>query len=477
MPSGEGATLKRDALLRATDAELFLDAARSLEAFTAAATGFLPARHHRIVIENLKKVAAGDCDRLMICMPPGHAKTTLVSMSFTAWYLATKKNTPAIIASHTHELAAHIGRRIRNTFLRADIRDLYGVTVADDSSSAARFTISNGSDLFAVGVGGAVTGRRAKIAIIDDPLRGVEDADSERVRDRIYEWYRADLETRLLPGAAVILILTRWNEDDLAGRLLKSERDRWTLVNMPAINEDGAPLWPEMYDIAHLSRIRNTTPGRIWSALYQQQPTPEEGVFFVSSMIHFYANLPEHVSYYLASDFALTENGGDWTVHVVGAFDGAILYIHDLYRARKTLDVTVSAKLDLAIRYNVSGDIGETGVIEKAAAPMIRSMSAQRGVEMSRRLLPTIGDKAARARTLQGLMGMGRVKIRGDQTWTDVLVSELLSFQAGGSTDDQVDALALLARAVNEMTPPSHGNEKSVYGDFYEHGGAQSWMS
>lgn len=452
-------------------------ALRTLPGFFAFATEHAVPAHLRRVMRGLQDISTGVCDRLMVTLPPGHGKSITASTVFPAWYLFQKPNIPLIMASHTHELAAHFGRRVRNIYQRPESRAITGCGLADDSSSAARFSLTNGSDLFAVGVGGAITGRRARGAIIDDPLRGIEDADSERIRNRTYEWYRADLETRLLPGGWVVLINTRWHEDDLAGRLLRDERDRWRIIDMPALSDDGEALWPEMYDAAHLLRIRASIPKRMWSALYQQNPTPEEGTTLTRQMIHLYQSLPEHVNYYLSSDYALSDDAGDYTVHLLAAWDGQNLYVHDLYRARKETDETVSAMLDLAVRYNTTNCFGESGPIEKAIGPMIRSAMRERDVMVSRSLLPSIVSKETRAMPLQGLMGMGRVRIRAEQPWTDTLIAELLAFPSGRN-DDQVDALSLLARGVDMMQQPlipkPAGSDWCASSGF---NGNTSWMS
>ena len=234
-----------------------------------------------MLIDALADVAAGTNPRLMVFMPPGSAKSTYTSDLFPPWYLAQSADRSIIAASNTADLAQSFSRRVRGR-----VRDnslLLGYSL--DREAEELWTTTSGGQYRAAGVGGVITGLRADLAVIDDPIRSREDADSEIRRNRVWEWYQDDLTTRLRPGAGVVLVQTRWHEDDLAGRLLEREAGRWRVLRLPAIAEDpddplgrvpGAALWgDDDYGYgADLLRKRETAEPRTWAALYQQRPAP-----------------------------------------------------------------------------------------------------------------------------------------------------------------------------------------------------------
>ena len=178
------------------------------------------AHHHQFLIKRLESVESGEVKRLMIFMPPGHAKSTYASVLFPPWYLGRNPAKQLIGASHTAELAESFGRRVRNTVTSTEFSGIFSIQLAGDSQAAGRWGLVQGGEYFGVGVGGSITGRRADGGIIDDPIRGREDADSETIREKTWNWYISDFRTRLKPNAFIILIQTRWHEDDLAGRIL-----------------------------------------------------------------------------------------------------------------------------------------------------------------------------------------------------------------------------------------------------------------
>ena len=262
-----------------------------------------PARHHMVLINALERVARGECKRLMVCMPPGHAKSTYSSVIFPAWFYAQRQNLDIIGASHVSDLAEDFSYKIHGL-----IRENYDVLgYALRSQNVKRWRTTNGGFYRAVGVGGSITGRRADLGIIDDPVKGHEDAESADQREKVWRWYQSDFYTRLKPEAAIIVIMTRWHEDDLGGRLLQAAEDggdQWEVINLPAICDSvddplgrhiGEALWPEWLDeIALLGgeRIGNDgaktpVPGirknvgeYVWGALFQQNPKPRGASFF-----------------------------------------------------------------------------------------------------------------------------------------------------------------------------------------------------
>lgn len=415
-----------------------------------------------MLIDKLEQVSTGDVDRLMVFMPPGAAKSTYGSILYAPWHLAQHSSHCIIAASHTQELAEKWGRRVRN--LIAEHALVLGVGLSPDSTAAGRWDTSTGGEYFAAGVGGAITGRRADLVVIDDPVRSREDADSELVRNKTWDWYKSDLYTRLKPGGRIVLIQTRWHEDDLAGRLLADMAaggDKWDVISLPALAEEndplgrlpGAPLWPEWEDDEALARKRRAVGARDWSALYQQRPAPEEGDYFKAEWLRPYEKAParETLRVYGASDYAVTADGGDFTTHVVAGMDPeGRLYLLDLWRKQAASDVWVEAFCDLVTQWKPIGWAEEQGQIKSGVGPFLERRMRERRAYVSREQFPTRGDKAVRAQSIRGRMALEGLYVPTSALWYSDLRSELLSFPAG-KHDDQVDALGLVGQLLDKM--------------------------
>lgn len=424
--------------------------------------GFEPASHHRLIIDRLESVARGECSRLALFLPPGSAKSTYASVLFPPWFLSQEPEAAIIAASHTQELAERWGRKCRN--LIAEHGNQLGVGLSADATAIGRWETTQGGEYFAAGVGGSITGRRADLALIDDPVRSREDADSELIRNRTWDWYRSDLYTRLKPGARIILIQTRWHEDDLAGRILAemaSGGDQWDVVSLPAIAEGsdplgravGSPLWPEWEDEAALAQKRRAVGPRDWSALYQQRPAPETGDYFKAEWLREYATAPPRAEMrvYGGSDYAVTDKGGDYTVHlVVGLDPEGRMYLLDLWRKQSASDVWVEAFCDLVLQWKPLGWAEEQGQIKAGVGPFLERRQRERKAYVAREQFPTRGDKSVRAQSIRGRMALEGLYVPKNAPWLADLRSELLSFPAG-KHDDQVDALGLIGQLLDIM--------------------------
>lgn len=241
--------------------------------------GYAPAPHHRAIAEKLEAVERGEIKRLMISMPPRHGKSMLCSEFFPAWYLGRNPEKQVIFATYSQDLAEDFGRRARNWLRDKSYRSIFpGVEIAADSSAASRFAVGERGAYFAVGVGASITGRGADVLLIDDPLKGREEADSETMRRRLKDWYTSVAYTRLMPGGAIVIVQTRWHPDDLSGWIIEEHaHESWDVLSLPAISPEGAALWPGRYPIETLETIKATLPARDWSALYQQSPIVEGG--------------------------------------------------------------------------------------------------------------------------------------------------------------------------------------------------------
>ncbi len=406
-------------------------------------------------------------------MPPGAAKSTYASILYAPWHLAQNPRANIIAASHTAELAEKFGRRVRN--LIAEHSPVLGVALAPDSQAAGRWETDHGGEYFAAGVGGAIAGRRADLVVIDDPIRSREDADSETVRDKIWDWYKSDLYTRLKPGGRIVLIQTRWHEDDLAGRLLADMAaggDHWDVISLPALAEAndplgrtvGQPLWPEWEDEANLERKRRAVGARDWSALYQQRPAPEDGDYFKKEWLKPYDIAPDAkiMRIYGGSDYAVTADGGDYTVHaVVGLDPEGRMYLLDLWRKQAASDEWVEAFCDLVIKWKPLGWAEEQGQIKSGVGPFLDRRQRERKAFVFREQFPTRGDKAIRAQSIRGRMAMEGLYVHEKAEWFPSLRSELLSFPAG-KHDDQVDALGLVGQLLNKMSLGQHAAKPEI---------------
>lgn len=406
------------------------------------------AAHHELIAEKLEAVERGDIDRLMIFMPPRHGKSELASKRFPAWCLGRKPDRQIIAASYNSDLANDFGRNVRNLVAEPEFSQVFpGVTLAPDSQAANRMNTNKGGTYVAAGVGTAVTGRGAHIALIDDPFKDREEADSERRRDLVWDWYRSTLYTRLMPGGAVVLIQTRWHEDDLAGRLLEQDAGQWTVLELPALHPERGALWPEWYPEEALLRIKDTVGPREWSALYQQQPQPDEGTFFQRGWFNEYEALPT-CRFYGSSDYAVTDGGGDYTVHTVWGVDAkGDIYRADQWKGQTASDEWIERKLDLIAKYKPLCWFGEGGVIQKAVEPMLLRRMRERGVHCRLEWLSSVSDKPTRARSFQAMAATGRVHFeRGAD------LGEFLVFPAG-KHDDEVDTASLIGRAIDQAHP------------------------
>jgi len=247
---------------------------------------FIAGRHHAIMADAFERVANGELKRLIVNMPPRHTKSEFASYLFPAWFLGRYPEKKIIQTAHTAELAVGFGRKVRNLINQDDFQQVFpGISLSSDSKAAGRWNTNKRGDYFAIGVGGAVTGKGADVLIIDDPHSEQEaalGAYNPEVYDKVYEWYTSGPRQRLQPGGAIIVVMTRWSVRDLTGQIVKAATqragaDEWEVIELPAIMPSGDPLWPEFWPIEQLEALKAELPISKWSAQYQQDPTSEEG--------------------------------------------------------------------------------------------------------------------------------------------------------------------------------------------------------
>lgn len=273
--------------------------------------------HERIAAELetfAKAVERKESPRLMITVPPRHGKSMLASERFPAWYLGRNPMHSIIATSHTKDLANTFSRRVRGLLNEEWYQALFPARLSADSQAVGDWETVQGGGYRAAGVGTGITGKGCQILIIDDPTKDAKEARSSVVREGVWEWYNSTAYSRLMPGGGVILIMTRWNLDDLAGRLLASNPERWRVVNFPAINEDGEALHPERYSLEYLLELKEQVGPYIWNALYQQNPIADESMPFKAEQFEYRRVVPDDTwRLTLFGDVAYTKKGGDDT--------------------------------------------------------------------------------------------------------------------------------------------------------------------
>jgi predicted phage terminase large subunit-like protein len=470
-------------------------------------------RHHKIICKYLEMIEAGKITRLAIDAPPRHSKSELASRRFPAWYLGRHPDRQVICASAGGLLASDIGADVRDIIRDPFYRKVFpGVEIREDASAAGRWRTRQGGTYYAAGVGGTVVGRGANVAIVDDPHGGREDADSQRMRDIVGSWFHGDLLTRLMTPQAIVLIMTRWHEDDLAGRLMPPESEwaplegrevyqagEWTVVRLRAIEFEGTSheeaLWPGVtdnrYPLPRLHQIKASMVqagrGREWSAQYQQSPVAEEGTYLRRNWFcQRWSEIPEHVTTYLVSDFAVTQkaanNDPDRTeLGIVGLGVDDRAYVLDWWSGITSPDVWIEKALDLVDQYKPSAFFGEKGVIKNAIEPLLNRRMRDRGVYARLEWMPTTSDKLARGRALQAWAASGRVVLPKSSPWVEEMVDELTKIGGGGRYWDKFDALAHFFLAIDDTHPAivraanSNGHRRQDYWDYADRDTFKHW--
>ena len=428
----------------------------------------VPASHHLLLIEHLEALERGEINKLMIWMPPGSAKSTYTSVLFPPWFMGRNPTLPVLGVSNTTELAERFSRRARNITANALYRNVFGFGCSEDTKAAGSWENERGGEFFAAGIGSAIAGRRAKLGLIDDPIKSREEADSERIRQKHWDWYLNDFLTRLMPGAAQCVIQTRWHEDDLSGRILEREANQWKVIKLPMEARENDPLgreygdrlWPEWFTQEMCDTAKKDV--RAWNALYQQDPAPEDGEYFKREYFQDFDLQPQGMHLYGASDYAVSEGTGDYTEHGIFGLDftGSI-YLIDWWREQAASNVWIERQCDLIAKYSPLIWFGEAGPIRKAIEPFLKRRMTERQTLCRLEWLPSIHDKVVRARPFQARAAMGNVFIRAHAPWKPELMSQLMRFPAG-KYDDGVDVCSLIGRGLEHARPPAMPKPKAA---------------
>ena len=450
------------------------------------------AAHHSLLLRELQGVEAGTIPNLMVLMPPGSAKSTYSDVVFVPWFMARKPRRNVILASYASDIAKKQGRRARQLIESRSFSNLMGVGLKQDQKAADEWALSNGSEYMSGGLLSGLTGNRAALGILDDPIRGREAAESETIRNKTWDAYIDDFCSRLIPGAPQIMILTRWHEDDPAGRILPDGWDgesgwfdgrdgrKWKVLCLPAVadrSDDplgrkiGETLWPEWFSHEHWAPFK--TKQRTWASLYQQKPRAEDGTFFKREWFKRYRDAPAALHKYITSDHAPagTETSDFTCVRVWGADVQGDLYMLDGFRHQETLDKSADKVIGNKTaaaqkRLKPSATVYE-GLLRKhkpfcwfpeddnnwksAAGFITRMMREEKTHCRIEPISPHGGDKPTKAQAFQAMAASGRVWIPDTPAGDDV-IEQYLKFP-GGRNDDEVDAAAIMGRALDEAHP------------------------
>jgi len=456
-------------------------------------TSFLPietpqAAHHKLLIDKLEAIERGEIRRLMVFMPPGSAKSTYASVVFPSWFMGRKRRRNVIVATYGSDLARKIGRRMRSVVRQPVYRDIFGTGLADDQKAADEWALDNGNEFMGGGILSGITGNRADGFIVDDPVKGRQDADSETIQDRTKEEYDATVVSRLKPFGWVVLIQTRWNERDLAGQILPEDWDGesgpimcrdglvWEVLcisaeagpNDPLGREPGEMLWPEWFGQDPLFWTAQRNNARTWSALYQQRPAPTDGTYYQRSWFRRYrpGDEPRHLRKYITSDHAPTDgvDSDPNVARVWGVDDKNDVYLLDGFNHVAKMDKTAERIIGLIKKHEPFAWFPEDDNNVKSAAPFIMQQMKAQGVRTRiEPMSPHGGDKASKAQSFQGMAASGMVWIpEGPEG--DAVIEEHIRFPAG-KHDEEVDCSAIMGRAIAMAHPAIVPPEKPQPGE------------
>lgn len=432
--------------------------------------------HHRLIIDMFQDCVLGKQIFTALSIPPQHGKSTITSHYGPAWEFGRSPHKNIIIGAYSDSFAEKIGSKVRSILQDKRFKDIFpNFKLKRGSESKSFMESEDGGSLLFVGRKGGTTGRPCDLFIIDDPLKDKKEADSPTIRDDVWDWYVSVADTRMHVNSTCFIIHTRWHEDDLIGRLCDPEHPNhdtelaadWRYLNVPALLDDprdqkvakalglgeGEALWEERFP-AELLRTRQRRAPKVFSALFQGRPSPEDGDFFTSDMFRLYTidELPTGLKFYAASDHALTEKeSNDATVLlVVGVDKDNHVWIIDCWWERKKTDVVVKQMIKLMQkRRPIIWGAGRDH-ITKSIGPFLKKEMRKAQVYCNLKELSESKDKTQKSQALQGLMSLGMVHFPKNAPWVQRAKAELMKFP-DATHDDFVDALSNIGRLIDRM--------------------------
>ena len=412
---------------------------------------FISGKHHAIMADAFERVARGELKRLIINMPPRHTKSEFASFLLPSWFLGRFPHKKIIQTAHTAELAVGFGRKVRNLVSSENYQQVFATKLSSDSKAAGRWNTNVGGDYFAIGVGGAVTGKGADLLIIDDPHSEQEAKQGNAaVFDNVYEWFTSGPRQRLQPGGAIIIVMTRWSKRDLTGQIIKNSSkdgvDQWETIDFPAIMPSGNPLWPGFWSLDALEALKSELPVSKWEAQYQQNPTSEEGAIIKRDQWQIWEeDKPPQCEYLIQSwDTAFEKNNrADYSACTTwGVFQHpdkqgnlrANIILLDAFKARLEFPELKAKAFELYKEWEP-----DTLIVEKraAGAPLIYEMRKM-GIPLSEFTPGKGNDKISRVNAISDLYASGMVWCP-ETRWAEEVMDELASFP-NGDHDDLVDS-------------------------------------
>jgi predicted phage terminase large subunit-like protein len=437
-----------------------------------------PVRHHKAVAAALEQVERGALPRLILVLPPRHGKTTLASHSFPAWFAGRNPQKSMIVTTYNEKFAWDFGRHVRGIMEDTPYSQIFpGTRLKSGAASVDRLEIEGGGGLFFVGRGSSVTGRGGDVLILDDPIKDRREADSQTIRDQCWLWFKQVLSSRLMTEkGSIIIIMTRWHEDDIVGRLTDrnsayysdEEAKSWRIISLPALavgdsdplgRQPGEALWPERFSAKYLQIQKRSDP-RGFQALYQGSPSPEDGSFFRASHIKTYKTFrempdKETMRFYAASDHAtsVVQDRDKTCCMVVGVdLNDDIWVMPDLYWHHAPTDHVIEGMLIMIEKYKPTFWWAERGQITKSIGPFLRKRMIEKNVYCAIDQVVPIADKQSRAQSIQARMAMGRVHFPAYVNWWPAALDQLLKFPQGAH-DDFVDTLAYIGLGLAKQVP------------------------
>ena len=417
---------------------------------------WLLAPHLELICAELEAIERGDNDSLILTMPPRHGKSMSVTETFPTWFLGRNPKKRVIEVSYSDSLARNFGDKCRRKMEEFGL-EIFGVELDRRRADKSDWGIEgHAGGMVAAGIGGSVTGKGADLLIIDDPIKNRLEANSETYRERVWSEWQSTLATRLHPGGRVVVVLTRWHEDDLAGRLIAAEPGRWKILNLPAIadeddplgREPGTALWPARYDEKALARVKVTVGSRDWEALYQGRPSPAEGEVWKRDWWQYYRQAPARFDEVIQSwDCAFKDTSkSDYVVGQVWGRKGANKYLLDQVRARMDIVATMQAMTVLSAKW------------PKARAKLVEDKANGTAViRMLKDKIPGLiavnpdGGKEVRAQAVAPDIEAGNVFLPENAPWVHDFVTECAAFPSGAH-DDQVDSASQALNRLSKRT-------------------------
>jgi predicted phage terminase large subunit-like protein len=430
------------------------------------------AAHHQVIGQALQRVEAGKIKRLIITVPPRHGKSQLSSRLFPAWYAGKHPDKSLILATYADKLSWDFGRDV-NGFLEDNLYHQVFPALRVKTASVDRIETEEGGKLFFVGRGSSITGRGAHGLLVDDPLKDRTEADSPVTREKLWTWFNQVARTRLASSVGwIVIITTRWSEDDLVGRLTDPqnpsyspiEGPKWKILDLPALALDNDPLgrkagdalWPSHFPAEYLAELQAVDP-RGFQALYQGAPTPDKGNFFPADKLLTYrpVDMPkrEHMRFYAASDLAVStrQDRDKSCLLVVGVDEDQNIWVMpDCVWGRFPSDQIVERMIDLMDRYKPVFWWGEKGQITKSIGPFLRKRMLERGIFCSVYEMTPVADKQARAQSIMARIAMAKVFWPQHAGWWAAAQRELLQFPHG-ARDDLVDTISYIGMGLTHQ--------------------------